>query len=169
MKLVPFSCGWAMAPGHLQLHRLPFEFNHHSWLLAGQLWYSAFMGKQMANLACIQVVLETPFHKSNLIAWVRAPSTHTLAICRDSSPKHVPSVLLQFKQHFLSKDGKALYLPFIAHMNLSKLKVQLDKTWFSIEASPTLSRGLDQVASKSLFQPELLRGSVTLASWEGQE
>lgn len=37
MKLGPFSCGWAVAPGHLQLHRLPFGFNNHSWLLAGQL------------------------------------------------------------------------------------------------------------------------------------
>lgn len=72
-------------------------------------------------------------------------------------------------QHFLSKDGKALYLPFIAHMNLSKLKVQSDKTWFNVEVSPALSRVLDQVASKGLFQPELIRGSMILASWEGQE
>lgn len=37
MKLGPFSCGWATAPGHLKLYRLSFRFNSHSWLLTRQL------------------------------------------------------------------------------------------------------------------------------------
>lgn len=80
IKLVPFSCGWVTAPGHSQLHRLPFQSNNHSWLLAGQLRYVAFMGKEWLISPALRwspkhhFVKATWWHESELLA-------HTACLC----------------------------------------------------------------------------------------
>lgn len=160
MKWDSLSCGCVMAPGHLKLHRLSFEFDNSSWLLG-----EANGWEQLDN--------------------VSQSSQHTLFLHRDSSPKPFPSAPLQCKQQAWPSLSGDFYLyqillaiprlcvawwaaltllsgtccqrmaEYCAYPSLPNWKFK--QTWFNTGVSCTVSTMLHQAASRGIFQPELIK------------